>query len=44
MNIAKIGIYREKPFAVSGNNGVGKTEIYEDGKWSDRVDYPFAKA
>ena len=44
MNIAKIGIYKEMPFAVSGNNGVAKTEILNSGEWSDRKDYPFAKA
>lgn len=44
MNIAKIGIYKEMPFAVSGNNGVAKTEILNSGEWSDRQDYPFAKA
>ena len=44
MNIAKIGIYKEKPFAVSGGNGVGKTELLDAGEWSDRQDYPFAKA
>ena len=40
----KIGIYKEKPFAVSGGNGVANTEIFNAGEWSDRQDYPFAKA
>ena len=43
INIAKIGIYKGNPFAVSGGNGVAKTEILADGSWSDAADYPFAQ-